>query len=132
MTSKNDTTALIPTRNDLPLALRLMACELLNLRLADCIDLQTQCKQAHWNVKGPNFVALHELFDDINESVEGYIDLLAERVVQLAGVAQGTLRSAAVRSTLDPYPPLCHRRRAAPRCRGSCPGGFRPQRASGY
>ncbi|MGZ3174025.1 MAG: DNA starvation/stationary phase protection protein Dps, partial [Croceibacterium sp.] len=77
-----------------------------NRRLADCIDLQTQCKQAHWNVKGVNFIALHELFDDINESVEEYVDLLAERVVQLGGVAEGTLRLAATRSTLKVYPPL--------------------------
>jgi starvation-inducible DNA-binding protein len=104
MTSENDTASLTPTRNDLPPAFRLMACELFNLRLADCIDLQTQCKQAHWNVKGVNFIALHELFDDINESVEEYVDLLAERVVQLGGVAEGTLRTVATRSTLDAYP----------------------------
>jgi starvation-inducible DNA-binding protein len=85
---------------------RLQACSLLNQRLADCIDLQTQCKQAHWNVKGANFVALHRLFDEINGSVEEYVDLLAERVVQLGGVAEGTLRLVATRSTLDIYPPL--------------------------
>lgn len=105
MTSENDTT-LFRTRNDLPPALRLQACKLLNQRLADCIDLQTQCKQAHWNVKGVNFIALHKLFDDINETVEAYVDLLAERVVQLGGVAEGTLRLVATRSTLDVYPPL--------------------------
>jgi len=71
-----------------------------------CIDLQTQCKQAHWNVKGVNFIALHKLFDDINGTVEEYVDLLAERVVQLGGVAEGTLRVVATRSTLEPYPPL--------------------------
>jgi starvation-inducible DNA-binding protein len=98
--------ALYPTRNDLPPVLRLQACELLNRRLADCIDLQTQCKQAHWNVKGVNFIALHKLFDEINGTVEEYVDLLAERVVQLGGVAEGTLRLVATRSTLDPYPPL--------------------------
>jgi starvation-inducible DNA-binding protein len=103
-TTASNTASLGRTRNDLPQAFRLMACELLNLRLADCIDLQTQCKQAHWNVKGPDFIALHELFDEINESVESYVDLLAERVVQLAGVAQGTLRTVAARTTLDDYP----------------------------
>jgi len=105
MTSENET-VLTRTRNDLPQASRVQGCALLNQRLADCIDLQTQCKQAHWNVKGVNFVALHELFDEINESVEEYVDLLAERVVQLGGMAQGTLRVAATRSTLDSYPPL--------------------------
>jgi DNA-binding ferritin-like protein len=54
---------------------------LLNARLADGIDLQTQTKQAHWNVKGPNFIALHELFDKINEEVEDYVDDIAERLV---------------------------------------------------
>jgi starvation-inducible DNA-binding protein len=63
MTAETDTD-LIRTRNDLPPAVRLQVCELLNRRLADCIDLQTQCKQAHWNVKGVNFIALHELFDE--------------------------------------------------------------------
>jgi starvation-inducible DNA-binding protein len=77
---------------------------MLNQRLADCIDLQTQCKQAHWNVKGPSFIGLHKLFDDVNEDVEGYIDLLAERVVQLGGIAQGTTRSVAARTTLPEYP----------------------------
>jgi starvation-inducible DNA-binding protein len=78
--------------------------ELLNARLADCIDLQTQVKQAHWNVKGPNFIALHELFDKIYEEVLEYVDEIAERAVQLGGVALGTARSVAKRSTLSEYP----------------------------
>jgi starvation-inducible DNA-binding protein len=95
---------LFPTKNDLPEATRSRIADLLNQRLADCIDLQTQCKQAHWNVKGQSFIGLHKLFDDVNEDVEGYVDLLAERVVQLGGVAQGTARSVAARSTLSDYP----------------------------
>jgi starvation-inducible DNA-binding protein len=94
------------TKNDLPAATRARVAELINARLADCIDLQTQCKQAHWNVKGPNFIALHKLFDDVNEDVEEYVDLLAERVVQLGGVAQGTARMVAERTTLEEYPPV--------------------------
>ena len=78
--------------------------ELLNARLADCIDLQTQTKQAHWNVKGPNFIALHELFDKVNEAVEDYVDDIAERAVQLGGVAEGTARMVAKRSSLAEYP----------------------------
>src|SRR5215467_14281493 len=73
------------TRNDLSEEIRAKAVELLNARLADCIDLRTQTKQAHWNVKGPNFIALHELFDKINEEVEDYVDDIAERAVQLGG-----------------------------------------------
>jgi starvation-inducible DNA-binding protein len=78
--------------------------ELLNARLADAIDLQTQTKLAHWNVKGPNFIALHELFDKISEDVEDYVDDIAERAVQLGGVAEGTARMAAKRSSLNEYP----------------------------
>ena len=95
---------LFRTKNDIPEATRVQVIGLLNQRLADAIDLQTQCKQAHWNVKGPSFIALHELFDDVDEAVEGYIDLIAERVVQLGGVAEGTARVVAERSALDVYP----------------------------
>ena len=101
---KSESARLFPTKNDLPEATRARVADLLNQRLADCIDLQTQCKQAHWNVKGPSFIALHKLFDDINEDVEEYVDLLAERVVQLGGIAEGTARMVAERSTLDEYP----------------------------
>ena len=96
--------ALYATKHDLPAATRLQVEDLLGQRLADCLDLQSQCKQAHWNVKGPNFIALHELFDRINESVEGYVDAIAERIVQLGGVAEGTVRVVAARSTLIDYP----------------------------
>ena len=92
------------TKNDLPAAARVEAVRLLNGRLADCIDLQTMCKQAHWNVKGPQFIALHKLFDEINEDVEEYVDLIAERVVQLGGIAEGTARVVAQRTTLLDYP----------------------------
>jgi starvation-inducible DNA-binding protein len=92
------------TKNDLPEEVRTRVIDRLNQRLADCIDLQTQCKQAHWNVKGPTFIALHELFDQIDEAVEGYADLIAERIVQLGGVAEGTARMVAGRSSLEEYP----------------------------
>jgi starvation-inducible DNA-binding protein len=95
---------LFPTKNDLPEASRLEAVGLLNQRLADATDLQTQCKQAHWNVKGPSFIALHKLFDEIYEAVGEHVDLIAERVVQLGGVAEGTAAVAAERSTLPDYP----------------------------
>src|SRR5258708_5646865 len=94
-------TAAYPTKNDLPEAGRREAVALLNQRLADCIDLQTQSKQAHWNVKGPSFIALHKLFDEINTAVAEYADLLAERVVQLGGIAEGTVEGVARRSTVQ-------------------------------
>jgi starvation-inducible DNA-binding protein len=97
-------TRLYATKNDLPEAARIEAIALLNQRLADCIDLQAQSKQAHWNVKGPSFIALHKLFDEVNEAAGEYADLLAERVVQLGGVAEGTVGVVTERSTLVDYP----------------------------
>ena len=94
---------LFRTKNDLPERTRAEVVALLNQRLADAIDLQSQCKQAHWNVKGDNFIALHELFDKINEDVEDYVDLIAERSVQLGGTADGTVRMVAKRSLLGEY-----------------------------
>lgn len=93
------------TSNDLPQDVRAPVARLLNECLADAIDLSADAKQAHWNVKGPHFIALHQLFDEIHSAVEGYVDLLAERVVQLGGVASGTLAAAAARTTLTEYPP---------------------------
>jgi starvation-inducible DNA-binding protein len=92
------------TKSDLSEDIRAKTIELLNARLADAIDLATQTKQAHWNVKGPDFIALHELFDEINEDVQDYVDDIAERAVQLGGVAEGTVRMAARRSALPEYP----------------------------
>lgn len=92
------------TRNDLPADTRAQMIELLNLRLADCIDLQTQTKQAHWNVRGPHFWGLHKLFDKVNEAVEEYVDLIAERAAQLGGEVEGTARMVAARSTLPEFP----------------------------
>jgi len=92
------------TENDISQNRRVEISALLNQRLADAVDLQTQMKQAHWNVKGPHFIGLHELFDKIDEAVEGYVDLIAERIVQLGGIAEGTARVAAGRSRLEEYP----------------------------
>jgi starvation-inducible DNA-binding protein len=92
------------TENDISQNRRVEISVLLNQRLADAVDLQTQMKQAHWNVKGPHFIGLHELFGKIDEAVEDYVDLIAERVVQLGGIAEGTARVAAGRSRLEEYP----------------------------
>lgn len=96
-------TKLYRTKNDLPAPLRGKMISLLNARLADAIDLQTQCKQAHWNVKGPDFISLHELFDKVNEDVEEYVDLIAERTVQLGGVADGSIQTVVKKTHLKPY-----------------------------
>ena len=95
---------LYETENDISASNRLELNALLNQRLASAVDLQCQMKQAHWNVKGPSFIALHELFDKVAEAVESYVDLIAERVVQLGGIAEGTVRVAAARSRLPEYP----------------------------
>jgi len=77
--------------------------ELCNARLAATIDLFTQVKHAHWNVKGQQFFQLHELFDDIAEHVEDFGDLIAERITQLGGVAHGTARQVAKKSSIEEY-----------------------------
>jgi len=92
------------TSIDLPKAVRDQVVPLLQAHLADAVDLFTQVKQAHWNVKGPNFIALHELFDKIAEIVEDQSDLLAERITALGARADGTARTAAERSRLEEYP----------------------------
>jgi starvation-inducible DNA-binding protein len=92
------------TRNDLAPKTRTRVVELLNARLADAIDLGLQAKYAHWNVKGPNFIALHQLFDQLAERIEDQVDTLAERVTALGGRALGTLPSVARLSSLKAYP----------------------------
>jgi starvation-inducible DNA-binding protein len=92
------------TKNALAENTRGQSAALLNKHLALAIDLQTQTKQAHWNVKGPNFIALHELFDKLNEEVEEFVDTIAERVTALGGTAEGTVPVIAERSTLPRYP----------------------------
>ena len=103
-TPQSADTTLFRTKNDLPEDKRVEVIGLLNQRLAEAIDLQTQSKQAHWNVKGPSFIGLHKLFDDVNEDVETYVDLIAERVVQLGGIAEGTIGAVESRSKLPDYP----------------------------
>lgn len=96
-------TARYETRIDIDQKSRLLLAGLLNQRLADMIDLFNQTKHAHWNVKGHQFMQLHELFDDIAERVEEACDLLAERVVTLGGAAEGTTRQSAAGSTIGEY-----------------------------
>lgn len=92
------------TKNDLPEKVRTQIVTLLQDRLAEALDLVSHAKQAHWNVKGPSFIALHLLFDQVYEHAGEHVDLLAERIVQLGGIAEGTLRVAAGRSRLPEYP----------------------------
>lgn len=91
------------TQIELGQQVRLSLAQLLNQRLADMIDLFNQTKHAHWNVKGPQFISLHELFDGIAERVEASCDSLAERAVTLGGIATGTTRQVAAASTIGEY-----------------------------
>ena len=92
------------THNTLPEPIRRQSIELLNKHLAAAVDLHGQVKQAHWNVRGPGFIAIHKLFDKVSEAVEDFSDQLAERAGGLGGTAQGTVQTAAERSFLIPYP----------------------------
>ncbi len=91
------------TSVNLPDSARLQVIEILNARLADTVDLKTQAKQAHWNVKGPEFFQLHELFDSIATHLDEQVDLIAERVTALGGTALGTARLAAANSSVPEY-----------------------------
>ena len=101
---EEESSTMYKTKIDIPLSIRVELSRIMNLRLASAVDLQMQMKQAHWNVKGPNFIALHELFDKVKEAVESYVDLIAERIVQLGGIAEGTVRVSVTRSRLEEYP----------------------------
>jgi starvation-inducible DNA-binding protein len=92
------------TNIDIPEDARNELIDLLNQQLADTFDLHSQVKQAHWNVKGPQFIALHELFDDLAENLVEHIDTIAERAVTLGGQALGTARMAAASSRIPDYP----------------------------
>jgi starvation-inducible DNA-binding protein len=92
------------TRTDLSISVREKVVPILQARLADSVDLFTQVKQAHWNVKGPHFIALHDLFDKIAEIVERQGDMLAERITALGARADGTARVVATQSALTEFP----------------------------
>jgi starvation-inducible DNA-binding protein len=92
------------TRIDISADAREKLVELLNVRLADSFDLYSQLKQAHWNVKGSDFIQLHELYDTVAEDVLEFVDTIAERATALGGLALGTARMAAEATTLDEYP----------------------------
>jgi starvation-inducible DNA-binding protein len=91
------------TKNSLSEGVRTKSIALLGKNLALAIDLSLQTKQAHWNVKGPNFMALHELFDKVSDEVREFVDLIAERITTLGGIAEGTVQAVGSRTTLAPY-----------------------------
>ena len=104
MAQSAEATRTFPTHIDLPENTRTTMVALLNQQLADTFDLYSQIKQAHWNIKGPEFIALHELFDELAERVLEFVDEIAERASALGGTAMGTARMAAANSKLPEYP----------------------------
>lgn len=104
MAKSAEATRTFPTHLDLPKNTRTTSIALLNQQLADTFDLYSQVKQAHWNIKGKEFIALHEFFDDLAERVLGFVDEIAERATALGGTAMGTARMAAANSKLPEYP----------------------------
>jgi len=92
------------TKNDIAKTVRTRMIDLCNARLADALDLASQAKQAHWNVRGPQFAALHELFDKTAALFVEQADEIAERAAALGGIVEGTLRQAARKSALAEYP----------------------------
>jgi starvation-inducible DNA-binding protein len=92
------------TAIDIPADVREKLIALINQQLADTFDLLSQVKQAHWNVKGSDFIQLHKLFDEFAEHLEDYVDMTAERAAMLGGYVNGTARMAAANSTLPEYP----------------------------
>ena len=97
-----------PTKNDLKSNAKSVAIELLNARVADGIDLALLTKQAHWNLKGREFIAIHEMLDGFRTEADNYVDTMAERVSQLGGTALGTTQTTAKGTTLPPYPVDIH------------------------
>jgi starvation-inducible DNA-binding protein len=92
------------SRIDLAEHVRKAACALLQARLSDALDLEAQAKQAHWNVKGPHFLQLHQLFDSLHGVAEEFVDTIAERITALGHVADGRVTTTATATTLYGYP----------------------------
>jgi starvation-inducible DNA-binding protein len=92
------------TRNDLKSNTKTTMAALLNERLADAIDLALMTKQAHWNLRGRQFIAVHEMMDGFRTEIDGHVDTIAERVVQLGGIAFGTTQAVMQGSKLKAYP----------------------------
>ena len=123
------TRTMFETRNDLPVENREKLVDLLNARLADTFDLYSQVKQAHWNVKGPDFIQLHELYDMVAETVLPFVDEIAERATALGGLATGTVRMAAEATCEERRRDRLEMRLARPRGveRFEAPGGLEHQ-----
>ena len=92
------------TRNNLSEKIRTNSVGVLNQTLANLTDLHSQTLQAHWTVRGVHFYQLHKLFDFLADEAEKHTDAVAERIMALGGLAQGTVRLTAKNSKVPEYP----------------------------
>lgn len=92
------------TKNSLPEKDRIEIVAILNKSLASTNDLYAQLKQAHWNIKGPEFIAMHKLLDELAQEIENQVDIIAERITSLGGTALGTIQATGENSALRLYP----------------------------
>lgn len=92
------------TLNDVKSNAKSLSIDVLNARLAEGIDLSLMTKQAHWNLRGMQFIAVHEMLDKFRDELDEHVDTIAERVVQLGGTAFGTLQNTVAKTGLPAYP----------------------------
>ncbi len=101
---KQENMKLHSTRNNVSENVKLSSIHLLNQMVSNFADLALITKHAHWNMKGTNFIAVHEMVDGFRDTLLEHQDVFAERIVQFGGVALGTLQDVVESTQLPVYP----------------------------